>query len=511
MTERQAPRLFAWLLWLALAGLCVAALGPSYINHDAAWYLYMVERWRDGATLYRDVIDTNPPLIIWLSAPPVLAARALGVPHPALFKVYVLLLAAWSCAIALRAIRRSWPALTFPVFSAVVFAALPFVKQDFGQREHLALLLTLPYLFMAASDARAPAWERLTTGVGAGLGFAIKPHFLAAWLVVEVAALVARGARSWIRMELVAAAATIAAYGVAVLVFVPQYLPVLAEVREVYGGLNAPVSALIRLPEVQIWIGAAALAASFRWGRDGRLPLMLFAAATGFVLAALLQMKGWSYHLYPARALLLLFFVAATSVILDRAPQFVALLRGGLTGLATVFAAVLAVSSARYVLEARHPAAPDLVTPLVDAIRRDAPEGPLAVLSTATFVYPAFPAVNYTHARWGLRQNSVLFLEALYAGEEGPGGVAPPHPVAAMRPTERALFHELTDDLCRTPPRLLLVDAVDPRSRSTRRTFDVVAYVRQDARVAALLEHYRAQETIGRFSVLVPDGPLECR
>jgi hypothetical protein len=65
--------------------------------------------------------------------------------------------------------------------------------------------------------------------------------------------------------------------------------------------------------------------------------------------------------------------------------------------------------------------------------------------------------------------------------------------------------------LCRTPPRLLLVDAVDPRSRSTRRTFDVLAYVRQDARVAALLDHYHPQGSIGRFSVLVPSGPVECR
>jgi len=79
--ERAAPG-----LWLLLAALCLAAVGPAYVNHDAAWYLYMVDRWRDGASLYREVVDTNPPLIIWLTAPAVLA-HAAGIGAPLLFKL----------------------------------------------------------------------------------------------------------------------------------------------------------------------------------------------------------------------------------------------------------------------------------------------------------------------------------------------------------------------------------------------------------------------------------------
>ena len=65
-------------LLLLLVALTVMAVGPAHLNHDAAWYLYVVERWPGGATLYRDVLDTNPPLIVWLSTPAVWAAGLAG-------------------------------------------------------------------------------------------------------------------------------------------------------------------------------------------------------------------------------------------------------------------------------------------------------------------------------------------------------------------------------------------------------------------------------------------------
>ena len=499
-------------LAVILGGLCLAATGPAYVNHDAAWYLYMVDRWRDGATLYRDVIDTNPPLIVWLSSPPVLAARALGVAAPALFKAYVFALAAMSLWCAARITARTWPDRMFPIVAAAAFLCLPFVKQDFGQREHFAVLLTLPYVLMAASPRAFTRAESWTAGVAAGCGFALKPHFLVAWILVEACALFYAGRTRLRAPEPAAVVLTVAAYAIAVVVLTPEYLAVAAQVREVYGGLNASFAALFRLREVQVWIAAAAVWAAIRWGAGDRLPPVLFAAATGFLLAALLQLKGWSYHLYPARVLLALFFVVAATVLIERAPALAAQLRGGTRGLAVVFAAVLVASSARYVLEARRQTTADLVTPLIEAIRTQAPAGPVAVLSTRTFVSPAFPAVNYTGAAWGLRQNSLLFLTGLYAREpaDANGLVAPRRP-EAMAPTERALFDQLVGDLCGAPPRLLLIDERPAATSSTRATFDIGSYLRQSPQVAGLLAGFRPSGRIGTFTVLVPAATPACR
>jgi len=486
------------LLWAALAALSLAAVGPAYVNHDAAWYLYMVDRWIHGAHLYRDVIDTNPPLIIWLSTPPALVALAGWSPLTA-FKIYLFTIAAATAIASRRIVSCSEPQRGAIVGATVLFLCLPFVKEDFGQREHFAVLLTLPYMLMAAGSAVFSRRGQVLTGIAGGLGFAIKPHFLVAWIAIEVCAIAYEGWPRARRAQPLAAAATFAAYGIAVALFLPVYFHVAAQVREVYGGLNAPAAALIRLREVQIWVVAAALAAAIRWRREDRLPLVLFAAATGFLLAALLQLKGWNYHLYPARVGLALFFLTAAVVVIERAPELGALLRGGSRGLAVIFTAGLVISAGRYVLEARHPSSPDLVTPLIQAIRTKAPAGPVAVLSARTFVYPAFPAINYTGARWALRQNSLLFMEGLFASPSN------------ASPIEQSLVDELVDDLCRTPPRLLLVDAPDVTTRSPRPVFDVLARLRSVPRLSPVLDAYAADGRIGGFLVLTATQDAACR
>ena len=91
-----------------LIGLCAAAVAPAYMNHDPAWYLHMAGVWLDGATLYRDVIDTNPPLIVFLTALPVAISRALNLAGPLVFKAFVFAAAALSVGAAIPFVRRIW-------------------------------------------------------------------------------------------------------------------------------------------------------------------------------------------------------------------------------------------------------------------------------------------------------------------------------------------------------------------------------------------------------------------
>jgi len=56
---------------------------------------------------------------------------------------------------------------------------------------------------------------------------------------------------------------------------------------------------------------------------------ILFAAWSGLLLAALLQLKGWNYHLYPARAACLLFFTALGVGVFQELPPLAAMIRGG--------------------------------------------------------------------------------------------------------------------------------------------------------------------------------------
>jgi hypothetical protein len=64
----------------AIFVMAAAAVFTRSLNHDAAWYLYMADAMRGGAALYRDVADTNPPLIVF----PQPAADLAGGPAPSL-------------------------------------------------------------------------------------------------------------------------------------------------------------------------------------------------------------------------------------------------------------------------------------------------------------------------------------------------------------------------------------------------------------------------------------------
>ena len=511
-TPRSTPGVTTWALPSVLAALALLAIGPSHLNHDAAWYLYVAEKWLGGATLYRDLIDTNPPLIIWLTAIPAAIARLTGAAGTLLLKAAVFALAMGSIGAARQIIARQWPSREFALVALTTFLALPFAKEDFGQREHIATLLCLPYVLSAASPlpAHSTVW-RLLIGIAAGFGFAMKPHFLITLIAVEAFTIGARGLRGLARPESAAAAASVVVYGIAVLLLTPAYVEVVHQVRRVYGEFDASAGTLLRLRETQMWIVAAALFAASRWRSDDYLPHAAFGAATGFLAAALLQFKGWGYHLYPARAFVVLFLAVAVLAVLERVPGVVTVLRGGLRGMATVFAVTLVAVSARYVAEARNPATPDLVTPMIDSFRTAPAGSPVAVLSMRTIIYPAFPAVNYSNRTWGLRQNSLLFLPEFYAEQDRlHGGPLAPHHPGAMDPLEREYFDQVIDDLCAAPPGVLAFEEPLQKAPAGRRALDLQAYYAQEPRVARLFAAYQPAGTVGPFRMWKRTADARC-
>jgi hypothetical protein len=499
-----------WLtIWMALGLLSLAAVASSCLNHDVAWYLYGARVLLQGGTVYRDVVDTNPPLIFWLNLPVAWTAEQFGLNSAAVFKSFVYAAAALSALVSARLLRivAAESAGTRRLLTAVlVFAMLPFARPEgFGQREHLMVLLTMPYLLAAVGWATGDPPRRraaLAVGVAGGLGFAMKPHYLLAWLAVEAALpCLATRRGSWRRPEAIGAAAAIVGYGLAVVLLVPQYLEVVAQVRQLYGGMDSPASLLFRLVDVRLWAVAAVLMAIVRLPEEARpAPWVLFAAWTGFLLAALLQLKGWSYHLYPARTVCLVFFVALACRIYEALPALGSLVRGGGRGLGAAVLVTLFIWSGRYVVEAKLTVESDLVTPLVKVLRQQAPGGTFAALSMRTMIYPAFPAVNYAGVGWSLRHPFLWFLPGLYEAElRAPGPAVVFRAPTAMPAVERAFYEEIIGDLCARPPDVLMIEAPQPRAPLGRRALDLSAYYGQDDRYGRLSASYDPLPPIGQF------------
>jgi hypothetical protein len=508
-----------WAVCALLAVLAGFAVTWSSANSDSAWYLYMAGRVLHGATMYVDVVDTNPPLIVWLTLPPAWLAGA-GLPGIAALNGYLFALALLSIGATAALSARvwgSWPASARGLAVAgVAFVVLPYVGADFGQREHLTVLATLPYMLAAmAWLQRRPPGIAAACVIGAvgGLGFAIKPYYAAGWAGIElVLAIAGRGRSRWRRPELIAAVLTIAGYGLAILLFAPQYLPFARVVHAVYGGFDASWLYLLRLHEIRLWLVClVALAAVRLPARSRHLCAVVFAVETGFLLAALVQMKGWTYHLYPARALAVLFLLLFALSVLDAVPQLVNAVRGGIRVVALGAALVLAGWSAQYVREARAPRA-DLVASLDELVTREAPGGRLAQLSTRTIIWPSFPVVVQQRLGWSLSHNSLWFLPGLYQQQPASGGGAVSlRTPDSMPPLERKFFDRIVSDLCAAPPDLLLVESALEPAPAGQGVFDLDAYYGQDERYRVLLGAYQRRDPLGPFEVFKRVAPATCR
>ena len=192
--------------------------------------------------------------------------------------------------------------------------------RDFGQREHLLLILVVPYLLLAGHRADGGEVSRgfaIAVGLLAAFGFALKPQSLLVPVVLE-AMLLWRLRRPLFlfRPEVYAGTAAALAYLAAVALLTPDYLSTIVPFAlEVYDAAYAKAWGAM-FGESQRLLAALVLATLLLPAlRDamGRGPAdAVLLSAIGFSVAFLLQRKGWTYQSYPAFALL----VAAVPLIL---------------------------------------------------------------------------------------------------------------------------------------------------------------------------------------------------
>jgi hypothetical protein len=316
VTVAARPLVTAASLALLLSALAVVlfTLLRSPLKDDVAWLLYVAHRWLAGRELYVDVVEINPPLIIWISAIPIRVAGWLGV-NPQFtampFFIGIVLVCAWWTATILRRGGGLF-ADPIPVFAALGTVLLVVPAGDLGQREHLLVAAVLPYLalFARSLDGERPGrTAAIAAGVLAGLGCALKPRYGAVFAVLECLAF-ARGMRTC-RLKPLSAIATFGGYGVLVAVLCPAYLRRAVPLAlALYGGTDATFLHLLTDSGRLLFgeaVAAGLLAWSWRRGmleRNLLLTLVLFAATSTAI--CFIDGKDWFYHRLPATVTTLL-------------------------------------------------------------------------------------------------------------------------------------------------------------------------------------------------------------
>ena len=492
----------AWSLVLAALAAALGIVGEfrSPINGDVAWLLHVAGGMLDGGRLYADFLETNPPLIVWLQLPVVGAARLADISPVVAYRVFIVTLMLASVAACARLLSISLPKAdiarsTLPLAVAVVLLALP--GPFFGQREHIALALALPYLIAASALVEGAPLGRgaqVALGAAAAIGFALKPPFLFVW-VGSLAYSRWRGGRTVRAMDITVAVG-IAVYGVAVVLLTPELIHLARMSNGAYLQYSRrTVMELVTRNAFALSSGLSAILylAVRRTVRHHAIADHLAIAAVGFLLALVVQGKGYGYHYLPtlgASAVLLTLILSRTG---DPAHPFQ-------RATAVVCGACLLAAGSGLLLQAAVGRAEGRVSAIdremletAAFVRSRAAGAPVAVLSAR--LADAFPMVLYADALWPLRFPNLWFVQAYSQRREK----------RDLEAFARWAGHTVAEDLERRRPALILVRRPDAPGELDG-GLDYLAFLGHDPTFARAFGHYRRTADRGPYAVYQP-GP----
>lgn len=493
-TDRHGLLTFALVVPAILVGAWLAQ--STVINHDSAWALYVGRALMDGAHLYQDIIEINPPLAFALAIPPVWIANLARVDPIGVYFYWIFAQTALSLVVTAAVVRQlpGWRGLWGAALVLVVFVALALgAWNQIGQREHLLLIYASPYLLLAGARASGVMIDRrlaLCVGAFAAIGFALKPHFLLIPGLVELTLLArSRNYRSLLRPETLALAVLVAGYWVGVAVFMPAYFSrIVPWGLEVYFAYSSPIEAIWLRGELLLLL----LALGF-YIVDGR-KTDLARAIEVFLVAALacyaiyvMQQKGFAYHLFPLRTLLILIFglglLVQTRAALNTAPAQ----RLSRWVPVAVQGALLAASSGWMMAVGSY--ANDFYERAMPLIQQHSSGAPVYVFSTN--VSMGFPLISYSRLETSWRYPTHWLLPGLVRR----GGAASAEVSPATRETLRSIEHYVVDgvieDFQRHEPELVLIDIRPNKAYFADTPFDYLSYFLADPRFVPIWEHYR--------------------
>lgn len=480
--QRASARLAALVtaqplvLALLITVLVTAVRVTGSVDSDVASQLWIAQRIHEGARLYRDIIEVNPPLWFWMALPIDRLATMIHVPAASILMAAFGLLVALSLAATERLLRHvvATNRTLFLGYAALVLAALPWVHV--GQREQIVLIGALPYAALIAArgeDRTVPLLLTVLIGLGAALGFALKQYFLIVPVALELWLILGLG-RRWrpIRPETLAIAGAGIAYAAALLIERDYLTRIVPLVRLAYGQFGPHSMRSLFNPYLVISAGLLVFTAAHArilLTRSSSVAAALFVAALAFAASYFVQFKGWPYHTLPLLGCASLSLAALLAETVTP-PRLLRILAPALLVLPLVASAS----------EATHPTLRnrDALAAVAGLHRGDE----VGFLVTDTAI-PSMVSLQYGF-RNPSRYNGIWMMHAV-VGNELKG-----NPDPRIDEFGRQVVANTVVDFSCNPPKRIIAERPRP---ATKHGFDIIAFYARDPNFARLLSHYRVR------------------
>ncbi|MBA3909496.1 MAG: hypothetical protein C0524_06330 [Rhodobacter sp.] len=305
-----------------LAGATLLLFWGRMLNHDTAWYLIATRAWLDGATLYVDIVEINPPLNFYLTVPALVLADLFGLSDTngqyLLLSLMIWASLLWCSRIILAETGLSQKHCALLVAGVALAFVLPALG-SMGQREQILVILAMPWVLRQALPGSGGRGQEIAGAAVAAIGVSLKPHFV----LFPIAATLFHCLRlRSLRPVLSAANMTFLGVGSAYVAFVamihPTYLfEIVGIAREVYGVYRADGGELwSRISVAVVLLPLPVLLVLLNRARYPEAGLFLALSAAGLAVYVL-QGTGFVYHTIPALA----FGLVACVWIVLRAPH----------------------------------------------------------------------------------------------------------------------------------------------------------------------------------------------
>lgn len=457
------------LIVLPLTGLLMLVLRSLPLTHDVVWQLWIARQLVGGVGLYSEINEINPPLWFWMAMPVQQIAAALAL-SAATVLVWTICLLALISALLVGRIgafdgprERAWAMVATLVFG--LFTSL----YDFGQREQILLITTIPYALLVAARVRGNRPPvLLTAGIAifASLGFALKHYFALAPLSLELLLLwqLRHGYRP-LRTETLVLALLGLTYCIMIAVITPAFVNVMVPmIRTAYFGFETPIWMWFDEPIQVLWVLdllALYAAGVHRLGRS-RPEMQTFSlSALAFFAAYLLQRKGWQYHAIPTSGMLLMLLA---SLGFAQRQRLADLTSRPLICCVMAFYLAFSFIGRPYANERE---------PYVSELIRHAPEGAPVLMIVSNPMWP-WPAMENLNRVWASRYGAHWMLPAI-------GRARADHSEnPAMLALERTVRIETLTDMRCTEPALILIEKREPNFVARPTDFDTLAFFAED-------------------------------
>ena len=452
---KRLIELFAGLVTV-IACLVFSLLHP--INCDVAWGLTMSEKLLDGQRLYIDILETNPPMTIWLHMPAVALSRATGLSADSLQILLTFLFLVTCLGLSRRILakaRLGRLAFAFTLSGAVALT-LPWLA-TISEREHWALAALTPIIaiqIVHCTRRNTSLRLRMIAGGLAGLAVAIKPVF--ALCVVAPALYTAwrsGSVRDLLRREYwITAGVSLAYLGFVYWGYATYRSNLLPSLLDTYFRVRAPLLALAS-PDILLSLSAAAALVVARGKRIFGSPVEMITllAGLGFLVAYVLQGKGFLNHAAPVCSLVLMAVLSSVLMKPSRIQTIRSLSLPNVARLASIFLVV-----GFLLLEFRGATSSTLYPSLafVEPIRRLSPKPRILAISGDLSV--GHPLAREVHGEWASSTSSQWLAASAAVLEQRPSTA--PAERARMQTWIWSDLDRLTRDIVINRPDVIVFD-----------------------------------------------------